>query len=192
MPKISRQSLMPLVVYSRGRNRIRVDVIAHKLNRRIQLGGHLTFIFEDERTIRYQIQEMLRAERIFGDQAIREELDVYNPLIPDGSNLKATMMFEYPDPKERTSELARFIGVENCVLLLVGGDAIRAVADDDLDRGTDFKTSSVHFLRFELSEYAIKVLKSGAEARISINHPNCSFDALIPGRVRESLCVDLL
>ena len=136
--------------------------------------------------------EMLRAERAFEDLAIREELDAYNPLIPDGSNFKATMMIEYPDPLERARELARLIGVEDRVSLSVGSEVICAMADEDLDRENDVKTSAVHFLRFELSVSAVNAVKSGAAMRLAIDHPNYSFEALLPDHVRASLCMDLV
>ena len=192
MPKIARESLLTLEAYARERSRMRADVISHKLNRRVQLGGHVTFIFEDEKTIRYQVQEMLRAERAFEGQAIREELDAYNPLIPDGSNFKATMMIEYPDPLERARELARLIGIEDRVSLSVGGEVICAMADEDLDRENDVKTSAVHFLRFELSVSAVNAVKSGAALLLAIDHPNYAFEALLPDHVRASLCMDLV
>jgi hypothetical protein len=192
MPKIARESLLTLEAYARERSIMRADVISHKLNRRVQLGGHVTLIFEDEKTIRYQVQEMLRAERAFEDRAIREELDAYNPLIPDGSNFKATMMIEYPDPLERARELARLVGVEDRVLLSVGTEVICAMADEDLDRENDVKTSAVHFLRFELSASAVNAVKSGSAMRLAIDHPNYSFEALLPDHVRASLCMDLV
>ena len=192
MPKIAWESLLTLEAYARERSIMRADVISHKLNRRVQLGGHITLIFEDEKTIRYQVQEMLRVERAFEDRAIREELDAYNPLIPDGSNFKATMMIEYPDPLERARELARLVGVEDRVLLSVGSEVICALADEDLDRGNDVKTSAVHFLRFELSVSAVNAVKSGAAMRLAIDHPNYSFEALLPDHVRASLCMDLV
>ena len=192
MPKIARESLLTLEAYARERSIMRADVISHKLNRRVQLGGHVTLIFEDEKTIRYQVQEMLRAERAFEDLAIREELDAYNPLIPDGSNFKATMMIEYPDPLERARELARLVGVEDRVSLSVGSEVICAMADEDLDRENDVKTSAVHFLRFELSVSAVNAVKSGAAMRLAIDHPNYSFEALLPDHVRASLCMDLV
>ena len=192
MPKIARESLLTLEAYARERSIMRADVISHKLNRRVQLGGHVTLIFEDEKTIRYQVQEMLRAERAFEDLAIREELDAYNPLIPDGSNFKATMMIEYPDPLERVRELARLVGVEDRVSLSVGSEVICAMADEDLDRENDVKTSAVHFLRFELSVSAVNAVKSGAAMRLAIDHPNYSFEALLPDHVRTSLCMDLV
>src|SRR6266852_1048343 len=153
MPRIDRASLMTLETYARERPQFRAKVIAHKKHRTVHLGEHITLIFEDELTIRYQVQEMLRIERIFEEEGIREELDAYNPLVPDGRNLKATMMLEYPDADERSKRLAELIGIEDKVWVQVEAhERVWAVADEDLDRENEEKTSSVHFLRFELTE----------------------------------------
>ena len=191
MPKITRESLLPLEVYSRERSRIRAEVIEHKIRRRIPLGEHVTLIFEDEMTIRYQVQEMLRIERIFEDHAIREELAAYNPLIPDGQNLKATMMIEYPDPAERALALAKLIGVEDKVWIRAGDRSIFADADEDLDRESADKTSAVHFLRFQLPIELSSALKGGATWQIGITHPAYEAAVDVPSHIRDALLKDL-
>ena len=193
MPRITRDSLMSLEVYARERPEFRARVIAHKQNRTLHLGEHVTLIFEDELTIRYQIQEMLRAERIFEGEGIQEELDAYNPLVPDGSNWKATMMIEYPEVEERGRMLARLIGIEDRVWVQVEGrPRVYAVADEDLERENAEKTSSVHFLRFELERAAAKALRQGARLAIGVDHPHyrAAVDNLDPA-VRQSLIEDL-
>jgi len=172
MPQITRSSLMTLEDYAKSRQEFRARVMAHKRNRKIHLGNHLTFLFEDETTIRYQIQEMLRVEKIFEEAGIQEELEAYNPLVPDGTNWKATMMIEYPDPVERVARLAELIGIEDKVWVKVNGfDAVYAIADEDLDRENEKKTASVHFLRFELTPEMIKALREGASLSMGIAHP---------------------
>jgi hypothetical protein len=193
MPRITRDSLLPLEAYARERPAFRARVMEHKKNRILHLGEHVTLIFEDELTIRYQIQEMLRAERIFEDEGIQDELDAYNPLVPDGSNWKATMMIEYPEVEERTSMLARLIGIEDRVWVQVEGrPRVYAVADEDLERENADKTSSVHFLRFELDRPAVQALKQGARLAIGVDHPHyrAGVDDLDPA-VRQSLLDDL-
>ena len=171
MAQISRDSLLTLEAYSRQRKEFRARVIAHKKNRTLHLGEHVTLIFEDELTVRYQIQEMLRIEKTFEEAASSDELDAYNPLIPDGSNLKATMMIEYDDPAERKEELAKLRGVEDRVYVQVDGHGkVYAIADEDLERENDEKTSSVHFLRFELVPEMIASFKGGAAVAIGIDH----------------------
>src|SRR5689334_25000190 len=148
---IKRDSLLSLEAYARERNAFRAKVMEHKKRRTVHLGEHITLQFEDELTIRYQVQEMLRIERIFEDDGIRHELDAYNPLVPDGSNWKATMLIEYPDAEERKRALARLKGIEDHIWVQVDGhERVGAIADEDLDRENEEKTSSVHFLRFEL------------------------------------------
>lgn len=194
MTRIARDSLLTLEDYARQRKEFRAKVIAHKKLRTVALGAHVTLQFEDELTIRYQIQEMLRIERIFEDAGIRGELDAYNPLIPDGSNLKATMMIEYPDPAERQRMLARLKGVEDRVWILVEGcEPVYAIADEDLERENESKTSSVHFLRFELSEEMRKALKYGVALGMGIDHPeyHATLDS-VPSEIRASLAGDLL
>ncbi|HYC45918.1 MAG TPA: DUF3501 family protein [Burkholderiales bacterium] len=172
MPKITRDSLLTLEAYARGRNEFRARVMAHKKMRTVHVGDHVMLIFEDELTMRYQVQEMLRAERIFEDQGIQDELDAYNPLVPDGRNWKATMMIEYADPAERADMLAKLIGVESRVWVQVQGfSRVYAIADEDLERETAEKTASVHFLRFELETPMVAALKSGAALAIGVDHP---------------------
>jgi hypothetical protein len=193
MPSITRASLMTLEAYAKVRKEFRANVMAHKKNRRVHLGDHITLQFEDEMTMRYQIQEMLRAERIFEEDGIQEELDAYNPLVPDGSNWKATMLIEYPDTTERAKALAELIGVEDRIWIQVeGSPRVYAIADEDLDRETDVKTSSVHFLRFELDPAMKQALSGNAGLRMGVDHPRYRtvLDSL-PTAIRESLMRDL-
>ena len=194
MSTVTRKSLMSLEEYATKRNDFRKRVMAHKHNRKIHLGEHVTLLFEDELTIRYQIQEMLRAERIFEEQGIVEELDAYNPLIPDGSNWKATMLIEYPDESERKQALARLIDIEDKVWIQVEGQAkVFAIADEDLERETDEKTSSVHFMRFELTPGMKEALKQGKSLAMGIDHPNYTVSAYkVSEAVRQSLMNDLV
>jgi len=173
MTRIVRSSLWTLEEYARRRSDFRAQVIAHKKNRTVHLGEHVTLIFEDELTIRYQIQEMLRIEKTFEEKGIQDELDAYGPLVPDGSNLKATMMVEYEDPVVRQRELARLKGVEDAVYIQVDGfERVRPIADEDLERENDEKTSSVHFLRFEFTRPMIGAFRSGVAVAMGIEHPN--------------------
>jgi hypothetical protein len=167
--------------------------MAHKRDRTIALGDHVTLIFEDELTIRYQVQEMLRIERIFEEDGIRSELDAYNPLIPDGRNFKATMLIEYTDVDERKRALARLKGIEARVWVRVDGfQRVLAIADEDLERETEEKTSSVHFLRFELTEEMARSLKQGAGLAIGVDHPEYRAEvAAVPSAIRSSLAGDL-
>ncbi len=192
MAQISRDSLLTLEAYAKQRKEFRARVIAHKKNRTIHLGKHMTLIFEDELTMRYQIQEMLRIEKTFEESGIQDELDAYNPLIPDGTNLKATMMIEYDDPAERKVELSRLKGVEDKVYVQVDGHAkTYAIADEDLERENDEKTSSVHFLRFELTPQMIASFKGGAAVAVGIDHPGYTsrIDELAP-EVQAALARD--
>lgn len=194
MPKITRDSLMTLEAYAKARNAFRAKVMAHKKNRTLHLGGNVTLIFEDELTIRYQIQEMLRAEKIFEEAGIADELDAYNPLIPDGGNWKATMMIEYPDLDERRQMLSRLIGIEDKVWIKVEGhQRVYAIADEDLERENADKTSSVHFLRLELDPAMVQSLKRGARVSAGIDHPqyNVTVEDIDPA-VRASLVADLV
>ncbi len=192
MTSLSRDSLMTLERYSKERPQFRARVMEHKKNRTVHLGEHVLLIFEDELTIRYQIQEMLRAERIFEEEGIQEELDAYAPLIPDGSNWKATMMIQYPDIDERRRMLAQLIGIEDRVWVQVAAhDRVFAIADEDLERETAEKTSSVHFLRFELNSGMVSALKQGAAIAMGIDHPAYRASADIAPAVRESLVRDL-
>lgn len=193
MPAITRESLMTLEAYARNRKEFRAKVLAHKRNRKVHLGEHVTLIFEDELTLRYQIQEMLRIEKIFEEAGIQDELNAYNPLVPDGSNWKATMLIEYPDVAQRQLELARLKGIEDKVYVQVQGQAkVYAIADEDLERENEQKTSSVHFLRFELTAGMKLALTGGAALTIGVDHPNYSA-ALTPvgADVRLSLLGDL-
>ena len=193
MPHITHDTLLTLEAYSKQRNEFRARVIAHKKNRTVALGEHVTLIFEDELTIRYQIQEMLRVERIFEEAGIRDELDAYNPLIPDGSNWKATMLIEYPDVAERQRQLALLRGIERRVWTQVAeNDRVYAIADEDLERSNDEKTSAVHFLRFELAPAMIKALQAGARLSMGVDHPaySASVDGL-PEATRVVLLADL-
>jgi len=192
MPRIDRASLMTLEAYARARAQFRAKVMAHKKNRTIQLGDHLTLIFEDELTVRYQVQEMLHAERIFEEEGIQSELDTYNPLVPDGCNLKATMMVEYPDAEERRKRLAELIGIEDKVWIQVQAhDRVWAIADEDLERENEQKTSAVHFLRFELSEEMSRALKEGARLAIGVDHAKYEARLEAPPATRDALSRDL-
>ena len=192
MPRIDRASLMTLETYARERPQFRAKVIAHKKDRTVHLGEHVTLVFEDELTIRYQVQEMLRIERIFEEEGIQEELAAYNPLVPDGRNLKATMMIEYPDPAERSRQLSELIGIEDRVSIQVDShERVWAVADEDLERENEEKTSAVHFLRFELDEAMVRALKKGAGLAIGVDHPRYTAEVEAPPAVREALVKDL-
>jgi hypothetical protein len=192
MSKITRESLLTLEAYARERAQFRARVMEHKKVRSMALGEHVTLHFENELTMRYQVQEMLRAERIFEEEGIQEELDVYNPLVPDGRNLKATMMLEFPDPEQRKRWLADLLDVEDRVWIEVEGCArIWAIADEDLDRETDDKTSSVHFLRFELDEKSADALKRGGALRAGVDHPMYRAAINVPQPVRDALVKDL-
>jgi hypothetical protein len=192
MSKIERGSLLSLETYARERNAFRARVIEHKKRRTVALGDHVTLIFEDELTIRYQVQEMLRIERIFEDAGIQEELEAYNPLVPDGSNLKATMMIEYPDADERKRALAQLKGIEDRVWVQVGDYArVFAIADEDLERENEEKTSAVHFLRFEFDAAARAALAAGAGLAVGVDHPQYQARAALAPAVRDALAADL-
>jgi hypothetical protein len=193
MAKIERASLLSLEAYAREREEFRARVMEHKKNRVVHLGENLTLLFEDELTMRYQIQEMLRAERIFEEEAIADELKVYNPLVPDGRNLKATMMLAYPDIAERKRMLGRLQGIDKLVWLQIAGfEKVFAIADEDIERETAEKTSSVHFLRFELTDEMAQALKQGANLSAGVHNPEYSAElAAIPQNVRDSLVADL-
>ena len=170
---ITRDSLMTLEAYAKHRKAHKADIIAHRRRRSVALGEHMTLQFEDEQTIRYQIQEMLRVEKIFEEEGIQGEIDAYAPLVPDGSNWKATMLIEYPDPHERKRELARLIGVEDRLFVEVEGQPrVYAIADEDLDRENDEKTSSVHFVRFEFTPAAREAVRAGASVKLGCDHTN--------------------
>ncbi len=170
---ISRESLMSLETYAKTRIEFRKQVMEHKKNRSVFLGNHVTLLFEDEITLRYQVQEMLRIERIFEEEGIQSELDAYNPLCPDGSNFKATMLIEYGNVAERKAALAKLIGIEDRLFIQVEGQPrVYAIADEDLERETAEKTSAVHFVRFELTPEMKSALKSGAQMMVGCDHPN--------------------
>ena len=193
MSKLSRDSLLTLEAYAKSRKDFRARVIAHKKNRAVHLGEHVTLLFEDELTIRYQVQEMLRVERIFEEQGIQDEIDAYNPLIPDGRNWKATMLIEYEDENDRRAALARLKGIEAKTWVRVEGcPKVYAVADEDLERESDEKTSSVHFLRFELTEEMVRALKYGMALAAGIDHPHYRAEIdPVPAAVRSALLADL-
>jgi hypothetical protein len=193
MPKLSPDSLMTLEAYAKARKEFRAGVLAHKKNRTVHLGEHVTLIFEDELTVRYQVQEMLRIEKIFEPSGIQDEIDAYNPLIPDGHNLKATMMIEYEDVEERRGALSLLKGIERKAWVRVGEEKrVLAIADEDLERESDEKTSSVHFLRFELGAKSAAALKRGAALSVGIDHPHYREELNpVPANVRAALLKDL-
>ena len=192
MPAITRDSLMTLETYAKERPAFRARVLAHKRDRSVRLGEHVTLLFEDELTIRYQVQEMLRIEKTFEEAGIQDEIDAYNPLIPDGRNLKATMLVEYEDEAERRVALAKLKGIEDSVWLRVDGfPEVRAIADEDLDRENEEKTSSVHFLRFEFTPEMIAALKGGRTLAAGVDDPNSKIDgAAVPAATRDALVAD--
>jgi hypothetical protein len=193
MPQITRDSLLTLEGYAKVRAAMRAEIMAHKKNRMVELGDHVTLIFEDEKTMRYQIQEMLRAERTFEEEGIQDELDAYNPLVPDGTNWKATMMIQYSDPDERKDALARLKGIEDRIWVQVADQPkVYAIADEDLERETEEKTSSVHFLRFELDPTSIAAAKSGAAIRMGIDLDAYKIEPMtLAENTRAALVVDL-
>lgn len=193
MPKVTRDSLMTLEAYAKARPEFRKKVIAHKKHRAVHLGPHVTLLFEDELTIRYQIQEMLRIEKIFEEEGIQHELEAYNPLIPDGRNFKATMLIEYEDADVRKRELSKLIGIEDKVWVQVeGSPKVYAIADEDLERENEEKTSSVHFMRFELTEDMAAALEYGVPLSIGVDHPNYkAAQEPVSAEIRAALVADL-
>lgn len=192
MKKLNVADLLSLEQYHKERSRLRAEVLAHKRDRQAPLGPNLTLYFEDWLTMRYQVQEMLRAERIFETEAIAEELAAYNPLIPDGTNLKATMMLEYPEVAERRTALERLKGIENSVYLEVATmGRVFAYADEDLARSDDTKTSAVHFLRFELDAMMRAALKGGAPLKLGVDHEHYRHELGASKELRASLVADL-
>lgn len=185
--------LMTLEHYARTRAEFRARVLAHKKHRQLSVGPHCLWLFEDRLTIKYQIQEMLRVERIFEPAGIAEELESYNPLIPDGRNWKVTLLIEYPDPEKRRVALMRLKGIEDrCWVQAAGNERVFAIADEDLDRENDEKTSAVHFLRFELDERMRASLRAGAALGVGIDHDQYRFNIEpVPDDVRTSLIADL-
>ena len=189
---IRRESLLTLEAYARERPQMRAKVIEHKKRRTVHLGSNLTLQFEDELTIRYQVQEMLRIERIFEEEGIQHELDAYNPLVPDGGNWKATMLLEYPDEQERRRRLAELKGIERRVWVEVGGGPrVWAIADEDLERENEEKTSSVHFLRFELDRALRERLRAGADVVVGVDHPHYNARVELSAEQRSALAADL-
>jgi hypothetical protein len=193
MKKLAESDLLSLERYSRERPEFRARVIAHKKNRQLNVGGHTMWLFEDRLTVQYQVQEMLRTERIFEAEGIAEELEAYNPLIPDGRNWKVTLLIEYPDPEVRRVQLEKLRGVEDRCWVQVGDlPRLFAIADEDLDRENDVKTSAVHFLRFELTEEMAGKVKGGAALAAGIDHPNYLHELRpVPENVRVALEADL-
>jgi hypothetical protein len=193
LPHLKRTDLMSLEQYSTARKDFRARVLEHKRNRSLALGPNATWSFEDRLTMQYQVQEMLRVERIFEAEAIQEELDAYNPLIPDGRNWKATFLLEFPDVDERRRRLAQLKGVEDrCWVQVAGCERVWAIADEDLERENEDKTSSVHFLRFELSAQMCERVQAGASLAAGIDHDNYRYEvASVPQNIRDSLAQDL-
>ena len=192
MGTITRDSLMTLEAYSKARKQIKAEIIPHRRLRSVRLGDHINVQFEDEKTIRYQIQEMLRIEKIFEEEGIEHEIEAYAPLVPDGSNWKATMLIEYPDPNERKRELARLIGVEDRLFVEVEGHGrVYAIADEDLERENAEKTSSVHFLRFELTPAMKESVRAGASVKLGCDHRNYPAHLTIVPETLASLAGDL-
>ena len=192
--RLQKSDLMSLEEYAQRRADYRKQVIAHKKNRQVALGPNARLYFEDRVTMQYQIQEILRIEKIFEAEAIEEELEAYNPLIPDGSNWKATFMIEYADEGERRQALTRLIGIERMIWIKIGEtDPIYPIANEDLVRETEEKTSAVHFLRFELSDEQIGLVKSGCNIAIGVDHPQYRHQAApLPGNIAQSLADDLV
>jgi hypothetical protein len=192
MQKLTHGDLLTLEAYSQERVAFRTRVLAHKQQRTVHLGAHITLIFEDRLTIQYQVQEMLRIERIFESADIAEELDAYNPLIPDGTNLKATLLIEFADPDERAKRLIEMHGIENRIAIAADDlPSILAVADEDLDRSTDQKTSAVHFMRFELSAPHIAAFKRDDRIVLSVDHPAYRSETILSADIVKALAADL-
>ena len=190
---LAESDLMSLEQYAKNRDAFRASVLAHKCARTVAVGPNMTWVFEDRLTIQYQVQEMLRIERIFEERGIREELDAYNPLIPDGGNWKATMMIEYTDPVERGAALASLRGVEGqCYVEVEGAGRVLAIADEDLERANEQKTSAVHWLRFELTAAMRHAIRGGAAITVGTDHPAYRHQARLPAESAEALALDLV
>lgn len=190
--QITRNDLMSLELYAEKRSEFRQQVLDHKKHRQVPLGPNATLYFEDRLALLYQIQEMLRIEKVFEADGIKEELDAYNPLIPNGRNFKATFMIEYADPQQRAAQLEKMVGIEDLIWLQIGArDKVWSIADEDLERSTASKTSAVHFLRFELSDDMAQALKNGAEWRMGVQHPVYTYELTIEADTRASLIKDL-
>jgi hypothetical protein len=194
MPRLTRANLMSLEQYSVARKDFRSKVLEHKRNRFIQVGPNATWCFEDQLTIQYQVQEMLRVERIFEAQGIQDEIDAYNPLIPDGSNWKVTFLLEFPDIDERRVRLAALRNVEDrCWVGVAGQERVWAISDEDMERENDEKTSAVHFLRFELTPEMKAQVRAGADVSVGVDHDNYRHEVQpLPRPVRDSLAGDLV
>jgi len=193
MQVLTRENLMSLEQYAKARPAFRAEVLAHKRNRQVPIGPNATLYFEDRLTMQYQVQEMLRIERVFEVEGIEDELSAYNPLIPDGSNWKATFMLEFGDVEQRRAALMQMVGIEHRVWVQVADqERVYAIADEDLDRTTEDKTSSVHFMRFELTPGMVAAARQGAPISMGIEHEvyTCAVDA-VPEKVRRSLVADL-
>lgn len=192
MAKLTRADLMSLEEYSEKRAEFRQQMMAHKKPRKIYIGDNATLYFEDRLTMQYQIQEMLRIEKIFDAEGINEELEAYNPLIPDGSNLKATFMVEFPNEEERKVQLAKLIGIEKKTWVQIGdANKVYPISNEDLERETEEKTSSVHFMRFELTADMVAAAKAGAAITMGISHPEYTYDVTLNDESRTSLVADL-
>ena len=192
MKRITRESLMSLEVYAKARNEFRANAIAHKRLRTVHIGEHVTLLFEDEMTIRYQIQEVLRVEKNFEEAGIQDELDAYTPLVPDGRNFKATMLIEYVDESERRIALTKLKGIEDKTWVQVeGSKKVYAIADEDLQRENETKTSAVHFLRFELTEEMAAALKYGVSLTMGVEHSQYSAEVEVTSQTRSALVKDL-
>lgn len=191
--RLNRKDLYSQEKYAAIRAEFRARVMDHKAARRLAIGEHAALYFEDRLTMQYQVQEMLRLERIFESEGIQQELDVYNPLIPDGSNWKATFMLEYEDVDERRAALSRLLSIEKTIWMQAEGcDRVYPVANEDMDGETEDKTSAVHFLRFELTPQMVSAIKQGAAVRAGINHPSYWMEVVLPQQVRDSLAGDLI
>lgn len=192
MQKLVPSDLYTLEAYARERAAFRTRVLEHKRARKVALGAHVTLLFEDRLTIQYQVQEMLRIERIFESTGIRDELDAYNPLIPDGANLKATLLIEYPDPDVRAKKLIELHGIEHRIALRIGDLApINAIADEDMERSNAQKTSAVHFLRFELTPAHVAAFKRGDAVTLAVDHPAYAGETKLDAAIRAALAADL-
>jgi hypothetical protein len=192
MRKLSENDLLSLERYSRERPEFRARVMAHKKNRQLNVGPNTMWLFEDRLTVQYQVQEMLRTERIFEAEGIAEELAAYNPLIPDGSNWKATLLIEFPDPEVRRVQLEKLRGIEDrCWVQVAGFKRLYAIADEDLERENEVKTSAVHFLRFELDAAMVAGLRGGAALGVGVDHPNYQHEMVVTENVRAALLSDL-
>ena len=188
---LERQDLLTLEEYAEKRSSIRQETIQVKKLREVHLGSHIRMIFENKQTVQYQIQEMLRIEKIFESSEIQDELDVYNALVPNGSNLKATMMIEYPDVAERVEALSRLIGVEKSIYFQVDGhDKVFPICNEDLERETDVKTSAVHFMRFEFDQNMIADFVSGSDVKVGSAHPNYDYETSLDSESQEALSED--